>query len=220
MRPRSTPHSTNAARRWTSSCGATSGACADHHRDRTAPVEFDGGSSYILAASEESEDQEPDTLQPDRHRRDGDEDSFDHRRRSGDAAGTGRCARCWSSATRDTGPASTLSIAGKTETSAGSTRVEAGAVDPTARTQDRNFMELAEILAPEAVRVVGSMTSKKRLFQELGEIAAGLRDSGQEASRCAAGARKSRSDRRGTRHRPAPCACRRARTGHGRLRAA
>jgi ribosomal subunit interface protein len=35
-----------------------------HHRDRTAPVEFDGGSSYILAASEETEDAEPDTLQP------------------------------------------------------------------------------------------------------------------------------------------------------------
>ncbi|NUB45225.1 ribosome-associated translation inhibitor RaiA [Fertoebacter nigrum] len=36
----------------------------DHHRDRTAPVEFDGGSSYILAASEEPEDVEPDTLTP------------------------------------------------------------------------------------------------------------------------------------------------------------
>jgi ribosomal subunit interface protein len=35
----------------------------DHHRDRTAPVEFDGGSSYILAA-EEQEDAEPDTLTP------------------------------------------------------------------------------------------------------------------------------------------------------------
>ncbi len=35
-----------------------------HHRDRTAPVEFDGGSSYILASSEEPEDTEPDTLQP------------------------------------------------------------------------------------------------------------------------------------------------------------
>ncbi|MES2143534.1 MAG: ribosome-associated translation inhibitor RaiA [Pseudomonadota bacterium] len=35
-----------------------------HHRDRTAPVEFDGGSSYILAASDETEDAEPDSLQP------------------------------------------------------------------------------------------------------------------------------------------------------------
>jgi hypothetical protein len=35
-----------------------------HHRDRTAPVEFDGGSSYILASSEDPEDVEPDTLQP------------------------------------------------------------------------------------------------------------------------------------------------------------
>ena len=35
-----------------------------HHRDRTAPVEFDGGSSYILASSEDPEDAEPDTLQP------------------------------------------------------------------------------------------------------------------------------------------------------------
>ncbi len=36
----------------------------DHHRDRTAPVEFDGGSSYILAGSTEPEATEPDTLQP------------------------------------------------------------------------------------------------------------------------------------------------------------
>jgi PTS system nitrogen regulatory IIA component len=35
-------------------------------------------------------------------------------------------------------------------------------------------MQLAEILAPEGVRVVGSMTSKKRLLQELADIAAGL----------------------------------------------
>jgi PTS system nitrogen regulatory IIA component len=35
-------------------------------------------------------------------------------------------------------------------------------------------MQLAEILAPEGVRVVGSLTSKKRLFQELAEIASGL----------------------------------------------
>ncbi len=36
----------------------------DHHRDRTAPVEFDGGSSYILAANEEHEGEEPESLQP------------------------------------------------------------------------------------------------------------------------------------------------------------
>ena len=36
----------------------------DHHRDRTAPVEFDGGASYILAATEDIEDIEPATLQP------------------------------------------------------------------------------------------------------------------------------------------------------------
>ena len=33
-------------------------------------------------------------------------------------------------------------------------------------------MELSKLLAPGAVRVVGQFTSKKRLFQELGEIAA------------------------------------------------
>ncbi|QDY71244.1 PTS sugar transporter subunit IIA [Qingshengfaniella alkalisoli] len=33
-------------------------------------------------------------------------------------------------------------------------------------------MELAALLKPEAVKVVGSMTSKKRLMRELGEIAA------------------------------------------------
>ena len=36
----------------------------DHHRDRTAPVEFDGGSSYILAASEEPEDNDATEMQP------------------------------------------------------------------------------------------------------------------------------------------------------------
>lgn len=36
----------------------------DHQRMRIAPVEYDGGSAYILAASEEPAEVEPDTLQP------------------------------------------------------------------------------------------------------------------------------------------------------------
>ena len=36
----------------------------DHHRDRSAPVEFAGASSYILAAEEGAEGDEPDSLQP------------------------------------------------------------------------------------------------------------------------------------------------------------
>lgn len=36
----------------------------DHHRDRTAPVEFDGGSSYILAPTEGPEDSDTTPLQP------------------------------------------------------------------------------------------------------------------------------------------------------------
>lgn len=32
-------------------------------------------------------------------------------------------------------------------------------------------MDISKILKPEAVRVLGAMTSKKRLFQELGEVA-------------------------------------------------
>ena len=40
----------------------------NHHKDRVQPVEFDGGSSYILAASNDDRDDhndaEPDTLQP------------------------------------------------------------------------------------------------------------------------------------------------------------
>ncbi len=35
-----------------------------HHRDRTAPVEFDAGASYILAPTEEPEDDDTATLQP------------------------------------------------------------------------------------------------------------------------------------------------------------
>jgi ribosomal subunit interface protein len=36
----------------------------NHHHDRKAPVEFGAGSTYILAASEETEDAEPETLAP------------------------------------------------------------------------------------------------------------------------------------------------------------
>jgi ribosomal subunit interface protein len=35
-----------------------------HHRDRTAPVEFDAGAAYILAPTEEPEDDDSATLQP------------------------------------------------------------------------------------------------------------------------------------------------------------
>lgn len=38
--------------------------------------------------------------------------------------------------------------------------------------EHRPLMELSKLLTPAAVRVVGQFTSKKRLFQELGEIAA------------------------------------------------
>jgi ribosomal subunit interface protein len=36
----------------------------DHHRARSQPVEFGGGSSYVLASSAEGEDAETDSLQP------------------------------------------------------------------------------------------------------------------------------------------------------------
>ncbi len=36
----------------------------DHHKDRPEPVELFGASSYILAASEDLDDSEPDSLQP------------------------------------------------------------------------------------------------------------------------------------------------------------
>ncbi len=36
----------------------------DHHRDREAPVELMGASSYILASEQDGEDSEPETLQP------------------------------------------------------------------------------------------------------------------------------------------------------------
>lgn len=36
----------------------------DHHRDRANPVEFAGASSYIVAASEDDQADEPETLQP------------------------------------------------------------------------------------------------------------------------------------------------------------
>jgi PTS system nitrogen regulatory IIA component len=38
--------------------------------------------------------------------------------------------------------------------------------------EQRPPMELSKLLTPNAVRVLGQLTSKKRLFQELGEIAA------------------------------------------------
>ncbi len=36
----------------------------DHHKERSQPVELSGASSYILAGNTESEDSEPETLQP------------------------------------------------------------------------------------------------------------------------------------------------------------
>lgn len=36
----------------------------DHHRDREQPVELSGASSYILAASEDTNESEPESLQP------------------------------------------------------------------------------------------------------------------------------------------------------------
>jgi ribosomal subunit interface protein len=36
----------------------------DHHRDRTQPVELIAASSYILAQNDESDEKEPETLQP------------------------------------------------------------------------------------------------------------------------------------------------------------
>ncbi len=36
----------------------------DHHKDRAEPVELFGASSYILASEGDSEDQEPESLQP------------------------------------------------------------------------------------------------------------------------------------------------------------
>ena len=36
----------------------------NHHRERSAPVESFGASSYILASSEEAEESEPESLQP------------------------------------------------------------------------------------------------------------------------------------------------------------
>jgi PTS system nitrogen regulatory IIA component len=43
-------------------------------------------------------------------------------------------------------------------------------------------MELSQLLRPQAVKVLGSVTSKKRLFQELGEIASTLFDLIPEAA--------------------------------------
>jgi len=43
-------------------------------------------------------------------------------------------------------------------------------------------MELSSILVPSAVRVTGSVSSKKRLFLDLGEIAAGSLNLPQEAT--------------------------------------
>ncbi len=36
----------------------------DHHRERSEPVELYGAASYILAADEQADDSEPDSLQP------------------------------------------------------------------------------------------------------------------------------------------------------------
>lgn len=43
--------------------------------------------------------------------------------------------------------------------------------DPNGSAQKQQNMELTAILKPSAVKVAGKATSKKRLFQDLGEIA-------------------------------------------------
>lgn len=68
------------------------------------------------------------------------------------------------------------SIAVRTAISAGSTRETVsdalqGQEFPPGARKTAILMELSKLLKPEAVRVVGQMTSKKRLFQELGEMA-------------------------------------------------
>lgn len=50
-------------------------------------------------------------------------------------------------------------------------RLRIGETGKTTQAEHLDDMQLASILEPEAVRVVGSLTSKKRLFQELAEIA-------------------------------------------------
>ncbi len=43
-------------------------------------------------------------------------------------------------------------------------------------------MDISSILKPSAVRVIGAVSSKKRLFLDLGEIASGVLDLGQEST--------------------------------------
>ncbi len=52
----------------------------NHHRDRTSPVEFEQGPSYILAPSDEPDEGDNEYAATRRRGRDGDEDTFDHRR--------------------------------------------------------------------------------------------------------------------------------------------
>ncbi len=72
-------------------------------------------------------------------------------------------------------------------------------------------MELSTILKPAAVRMVHSLSSKKRLFHDLGDIAATVYGLPIEPhGRGAAGARSAWPDRRRPWHRPAACAACRA----------
>lgn len=63
------------------------------------------------------------------------------------------------------------SIAVMTETSAGSTR---GSHIGTPATGALNIMKISTILKPEAVKVISSATSKKRLLHDLGDVAASV----------------------------------------------
>lgn len=59
-----------------------------------------------------------------------------------------------------------------TETSAGSIRATASDARLQGAQEQRRSMQLTKLLVPGAVRLVGQLTSKKRLFQELGELVA------------------------------------------------
>jgi ribosomal subunit interface protein len=142
----------------------------NHHSNRPGPVEFGGASSYILAANEDTEEAEPDSLQPVVI---AEMETKIPSITVGEAVMQMELAGQRMLVFRNEGHGGVNVVYRRDDGNI-------GWIDPSQQQVTRSgcdagtyvrHMELSKLLVPGAVRVVGQFTSKKRLFQELGEIA-------------------------------------------------
>ena len=125
----------------------------DHHKDRSEPVELFGASSYILASEDQADDSEPESLQP----------------IIVAEMETKIASLSVGEAVMQMELAGAPVLIFRNEGKDGINVVYRRAFDGARAEQ--STMELSSILAPGAVKVFASASSKKRLFQNLAELA-------------------------------------------------